>query len=189
VTHPNMMKKLIAGAKHLGTELSDRQLEQFELYYRELTDWNQRVNLTAITGYEDVQIKHFLDSLTVTLALKSRDSRTNLTALTSHPDLAVLDVGTGAGLPGIPVKIVRPEISLTLLEATAKKARFLEQLKQKLGLADVEIVTARAEEVGHQRRYRDPAGKVLPVTSPVLAQSSERLRSESCGRPWRRQRN
>ena len=108
------MEKLNAGAKKLGLDLNPRQVEQFSIYYQELIDWNQRINLTAITDYEEVQIKHFLDSLTVTLALKQNSESFRL-----------IDVGTGAGLPGIPLKILLPEIKLVLLDATAKKAAFL----------------------------------------------------------------
>jgi len=139
------MDKLIAGAKKLGLQLNPRQIEQFSIYYQELTDWNRRMNLTAITDYEEVQIKHFLDSLTVTLASPPPVNK----------NLRIIDVGTGAGLPGAPLKIVRPEIELVLLDATAKKAKFLHHLKQKLGLDDIEIVVGRAEEVARQTQYRE----------------------------------
>ena len=89
------MEKLLSGAGRLGLQLSPEQLEQFETYYRELIDWNRRVNLTAITGYEDVQVNHFLDALTVVLVWQSP-------ADDAVPD--VIDVGTGNGIPGIPSK-------------------------------------------------------------------------------------
>ncbi len=146
------MEKLIAGAKKLGLHLTSRQLEQFEIYYQKLVDWNQRMNLTAITDYAEVQIKHFLDSLTVTLALKQPiDSES----------LRLIDVGTGAGIPGIPLKILLPDIKLALLEATTKKAAFLHHVKQKLELADVEIIVGRAEKVAHDTQYRERFDVVL----------------------------
>ena len=146
------METLNAGAEKLGLRLSRSQLAQFETYYRELIDWNKRINLTAITGYEDVQVKHFLDSLTIILALKPS---------AGGKRLSVIDVGAGAGLPGIPLKIILPELKLTLLEATAKKAVFLEHLKVRLGMNDIEIVVGRAEEVAHQDKYREKFNIVL----------------------------
>ncbi len=137
--------------------LSMRQLEQFELYYRELINWNRKINLTAITGYEDVQVRHFLDSLTVVLATGQLSD-----------GLRVMDIGTGAGLPGIPVKIAFPGIRLTLLEATGKKAGFLEHLKSTLSMEDMEIVTGRAEELGHDPDYRDKFDIVLCRAVAVL---------------------
>jgi len=146
------MEKLNSGATKLGLQLSPRQLEQFYIYYQELLDWNRRLNLTAITDYKSVQIKHFLDSLTVTLAWQQP---------ISSVDFRLIDVGTGAGLPGIPLKILWPGIRLVLLDSTAKKAVFLHHLKRKLGLDDVEIVVGRAEEVAHETQYREKFDVVL----------------------------
>jgi 16S rRNA (guanine527-N7)-methyltransferase len=142
------MEKLKAGAKKLGIELTPAQLEQFDAYYYELVDWNQSVNLTAITDYEEVQLKHFLDSLTIALAWLGRGS-------------SVIDVGAGAGIPGIPLKIAFPSIKLVLLEATAKKVSFLHHIREKLGLNDVEIIVGRAEEVAHVPGYREQFELVL----------------------------
>ena len=140
------MESLEAGAGRLGLKLSAKQLEQFHIYWEELVEWNRRVNLTGITGYQEVQTKHFLDSLTVCLVWPP--PRANAV-------LRIIDIGTGAGIPGVPLKILFPEIRLVLLEATEKKAAFLRHISDRLVLADVEVVTGRAEDVARQRRYRE----------------------------------
>ncbi|OGN95265.1 MAG: 16S rRNA (guanine(527)-N(7))-methyltransferase [Chloroflexi bacterium RBG_13_51_18] len=138
------VEKLKLAAEKLGVFLTSFQLDQFELYYRELIEWNQRVNLTSITDYTGVQLKHFLDSLTVAAAIKN-----------IKKNLKMADIGTGAGLPGIPLKIVFSDIHLALIEATLKKTRFLDQLISKLNLKNVEIIRERAETVAHDTRYRE----------------------------------
>ena len=155
-----IMEKLIAGAIKLGLHLTSSQLEQFNIYYQELVDWNRRVNLTAITGYEEVQIKHFLDSLTVALAFKLP---------LANASLSLIDVGTGAGIPGIPLKILFPDIGLVLLDSVAKKAVFLHHIKHKLGLGNVEIVVGRAEEIAHETEYREKFDVVLSRAVASLA--------------------
>jgi 16S rRNA (guanine527-N7)-methyltransferase len=137
------MEKLKSGAKKLGIHLSGEQLEKFETYYREITNWNKKVNLTRITDYQEVQFKHFLDSLTV------------FSVMPPDKALRVIDIGTGAGLPGIPLRIVSPGISLTLLESTVRKTKFLDHIVKKLGLDKVEIVHGRAEEIARDERYRE----------------------------------
>lgn len=146
------MERLITGAQKLGLSLSSRQLKQFSIYYQELVAWNKRMNLTAITSYEEVQTKHFLDSLTLTLAFKQP---------LADASFSVIDVGTGAGLPGIPLKVLLPDIRLVLLEATKKKTAFLDHIRQKLGLDTTEIVVGRAEEMAHETRYRERFDVVL----------------------------
>ena len=146
------MEKLNVGAKKLGLHLTPQQLEQFHIYYQELIDWNRRMNLTAITGYEEVQMKHFLDSLTVIPALRK---------IIVSDNFSLIDVGSGAGIPGIPLKILLPGIKLVLLDATAKKAAFLHHIKHKLGLDNVEIVVGRAEDVAHKAQYREKFELVL----------------------------
>ncbi|MEE8464924.1 MAG: 16S rRNA (guanine(527)-N(7))-methyltransferase RsmG, partial [Dehalococcoidia bacterium] len=142
---PKTMELLIGGASQLGISLSDGQLDQFETYFRELTDWNNRANLTAITGYEEVQVKHFLDSLTVCLAAGD---------VLSGPT-RVIDVGAGAGLPGLALKLVFPELRLELLESVAKKTAFLEHLTGALGLEEVTVHTGRAEDLARVEGLRD----------------------------------
>ena len=158
------METLYSSASRLGLQLGQEQLQQFETYYHELIDWNKRINLTAITGYEDVQINHFLDSLTVVLAWQP--SAGELVA-------KVIDVGTGGGVPGIPLKIAFPQIRLVLLEVTAKKTTFLHYLIGQLKLEDVEIVVGRAEELAHNVQYREGFNLVLSravAPLPTLAE-------------------
>jgi 16S rRNA (guanine527-N7)-methyltransferase len=135
---------LAAGAEEWGVTLSPQQVEAFMLYQRELILWNERVNLTTVTDPEEVQVKHFLDSLS---CLRILD--------TFSPDARCIDIGAGAGFPGLPLKIVRPSMRLTLLESVGKKARFLEHIVKALGLRDVEVVQGRAEELGRDAEYRE----------------------------------
>jgi 16S rRNA (guanine527-N7)-methyltransferase len=156
------MEKLKTAAVKLGLHLSTEQMKQFELYYRELIDWNKRISLTSITGYEDVQIKHFLDSLTISRAVDLKKK-----------GLRVVDVGTGAGLPGMPLKIVFPHIRLTLIEATIKKTKFLEQVISKLDLKEVEVIASRAETAAHNDNYREKFDVVISralSSLPALAE-------------------
>ncbi|MFQ5924471.1 MAG: 16S rRNA (guanine(527)-N(7))-methyltransferase RsmG [Dehalococcoidia bacterium] len=144
------MERLIAGAKRLGLSLTAQQVGKFEVYYEELIRWNKRVNLTAIVDYEEVQAKHFLDSLTIALALKDMP-----------PSFRLLDVGSGAGVPGVPLKIIFSNISLTLLDSVRKKTDFLDHLVARLDLEGVEILTGRAEDLAREGRYREQFDLVL----------------------------
>lgn len=131
--------------------LTDAQVDRFETYYQELIHWNKKFNLTAITGYEDVQTKHFLDSLSG-LPLLAEELGESL-PLTRKMDL--LDVGTGAGFPGIPLKLAAPSLHLTLLDGTQKKIRFLEQVSNSLSLDGTVVVKGRAEELARQGDFRE----------------------------------
>jgi len=148
------MERLVEGAKALGLPLTVEQQASFQLYYEELVAWNQKFNLTAITDYESVQIRHFLDSLSCLLAREARLAM-------SRPDARVIDVGSGAGFPGIPLKLVCPGIHLTLLEATGKKVIFLEHLVNRLALRKVTVIKARAEEAGQDPIHRQQYDLVL----------------------------
>jgi 16S rRNA (guanine527-N7)-methyltransferase len=145
----------------LGEELSPQQAAAFERYAAELVEWNQRFNLTTITDPAAIQARHFLDSLSCWLALRKA------------PPARLIDVGAGAGFPGLALKILRPELRLTLLESTAKKASFLEHVVQVLGLTDVTVLAERAEEAGQAPTHREQydwavARAVAPL--PVLAE-------------------
>ncbi len=142
------MQRLLDGTKTLGLRLTTQQQTTFQLYYEELVAWNQRFNLTAITEYEQVQIRHFLDSLSCLLSDEMR------VVLQRH-GTRFIDVGAGAGFPGIPLKIVFPASRLTLLEATGKKVTFLEHLIQLLGLQTSIAIKARAEELAHDPTHRE----------------------------------
>ena len=149
------MKLLARGAPELGVELNGTQLEQFELYYRELADWNERMNLTSVIDYSEVQVKHFLDSLTLVPALNSaRPPASGGSPLSGIQGLRVVDVGAGAGFPGLPLKLACPEIRLALVESTGKKANFLRHLVAALDLPDVEVYAGRAEELAHRTGLR-----------------------------------
>jgi 16S rRNA (guanine527-N7)-methyltransferase len=143
-----IVERLIDGAKRLGLFLNPEQVARFKLYYEELIRWNRRVNLTAIVDYEEVQLRHFLDSLTVALALEGIPSK-------------VLDIGSGAGLPGVPLKILYPDIGLTLIDSVHKKAAFLHYLVERLGLEGVEVLAQRAELLAHDESYREGFEVVL----------------------------
>jgi 16S rRNA (guanine527-N7)-methyltransferase len=141
------MQRLVDGAQALGLSLTLEQQALFQRYHEELVAWNQKFNLTAITDYEQVQIRHFLDSLSCLLADEVR-------LALNQPNSRAIDVGSGAGFPGIPLKIVCPGLRLTLLEATGKKVAFLEHLIQALGLHRTSAIKARAEELAREPAHR-----------------------------------
>lgn len=127
----------------LGITVSERQREQFSAYRELLLSWNQRMNLTAVRTADGVTQRHFADSINCVLATGDLDR------------CAVIDVGTGAGFPGLPLKILFPSMSLTLVESVQKKCLFLETAVNALGLDQVTIVAERAERVGQMDRYRE----------------------------------
>ena len=115
----------------------------FQTYEDELIAWNEKFNLTAIRDRDGIRVKHFLDSLTC------------LKAITNHQEQSIIDVGTGAGFPGIPLKIICPRVKLTLVESVGKKASFCKHIVEILNLPKVEVLTLRAEEIGRLPAYRE----------------------------------
>jgi 16S rRNA (guanine527-N7)-methyltransferase len=148
-----MVDILRAEAPAYGIHLTDAQLAQFERYLTLLREWNERVNLVADADPEVVQRRHMLESLALGAALRERELL--------RPDSRVIDVGAGAGFPGIAIKIAWPTIHLTLLEATAKKTAFLSAAVEALALEHAHVHTARAEEAGHDPSMRDSFDLVL----------------------------
>lgn len=131
------------GLDKLNINLTDRQLSQFLDYYEFLTETNKVMNLTAITDFEEVIEKHFLDSLSVCQVYEF------------HQNIRVIDMGTGAGFPGIPLKIAFPEIDLVLVDSLNKRIRFLQEVVDRLSLEHVEALHARAEEIARNKQYRE----------------------------------
>ncbi len=148
------MQRLILGAEALGLRLTPGQVEAFGVYLEDLVNWNQKFNLTAITDPEQIEIRHFLDSLSVLQAEETHQ-------VLSSPGARAIDIGSGAGFPGIPLAIVYPQAQMTLLEATGKKVAFLEQIAQRLSLEGVTAIHGRAEDVGHDPAHREQYGLAL----------------------------
>jgi 16S rRNA (guanine527-N7)-methyltransferase len=169
------MELLREGARVLGLQLTAEHLRAFRLYHQELHAWNRRFNLTTVTGYEEVQVKHFLDSLTCLMALPvpgtdgSRRLPSVVPLSTQETPLLCIDVGSGAGFPGLPVKIMRPTLHMTLLDSSRKKVSFLRHLVSCLDLDGVELLWARAEEVGQDAHHRERYDVVLSRAVADLA--------------------
>jgi 16S rRNA (guanine527-N7)-methyltransferase len=157
------MDRLLAAARSLlNLELTPAQVAAFQRYADELRAWNDKFNLTAITDPEGIQVKHFLDSLSVLKVLPAQWGR-----------LRLVDVGTGAGFPGLPLKIICPDLRLTLVEATGKKVTFCQAMVEALKLSGVAVVKARAEELGqdpaHREQYDWAVARAV-AEMPVLAE-------------------
>lgn len=154
------MDELLHAARQLfGIHLTGLQAIALMNYERELLAWNEKVNLTAIRDPQDIRIKHFLDSFSCVLAWKGIPPRT------------LIDIGTGAGFPGIPLKILYPSMRLTLVESVGKKAMFCRHIVQVLKLDQVDVIHARAEDVGqipaHREQYEWAVARAV-AQLPVL---------------------
>lgn len=135
-------EEFLTAVKELGISITDKQLEQLNEYYKALVEWNKKINLTSITDEKDVYLKHFYDSLTL---FKEYD-------LTK--DVSLCDVGTGAGFPGIVLKIVFPNLKITLVDSLQKRLNFLDYVIKLLGLKDVELVHERMEYYSKQNEEK-----------------------------------
>ncbi len=138
------METIVRAARELfNVHITGNQVVALLRYEKELLEWNQKFNLTAIRDVESIRAKHFLDSFSCVLAWKA------------NPPASLIDVGTGAGFPGLPLKILYPTLKLTLVESVGKKAKFCEHIVRTLGLEKVEVLTSRAEDVGQDPHHRE----------------------------------
>lgn len=133
---------LEVGLGEIGLQITGEQKEKFQTYSDLLTQWNQKINLTAITDADGITIKHFLDSILLLKAVKLQQ------------EAKIIDIGTGAGFPGIPIKIMREDISLTLMDSLQKRIHFLQEIGKSIELHNIEYIHARAEEAGRMGQYR-----------------------------------
>ncbi|MBE5806113.1 MAG: 16S rRNA (guanine(527)-N(7))-methyltransferase RsmG [Clostridiales bacterium] len=134
-------KYLVDGLKEINIKLNDEQIEKFYKYMNLLIDWNTKINLTAITEPKEIIVKHFIDSLTINKYINNNQT--------------IIDVGTGAGFPGIPISIVREDCKIVLMDSLNKRINFLNDVKDKLHLENVETIHSRAEELGQNSNYRE----------------------------------
>lgn len=132
-------EEFIESLKKQGIELTEKQIQQFEIYYHTLIEWNEKMNLTAITQKEDVYLKHFYDSLTISFTYPLKNQ-------------TLCDIGAGAGFPSIPLKIVYPDLKITIVDSLSKRITFLHHLIEVLELDEVNAISARAEEYALKHR-------------------------------------
>lgn len=156
-------EQFLQALKEKGIELSAKQISQFKMYFQELVEWNEKMNLTAITDEPSVYLKHFLDSISAAFYVDFTGER------------KLCDVGAGAGFPSIPLKICFPELHVTIVDSLNKRIGFLNHLAEKLALENVEFVHARAEDFGQNKIYRE---KYDIVTARAVARLS--VLSELC---------
>lgn len=159
--HEELRPRLASGAQQLGVALSDGQCDQLLTLLAELQDWNSRFNLTGIRDPVEAVDKHVLDSLSIHSHLRGR---------------TIADVGTGAGFPGLPLAVIAPERQFTLIEATAKKARFVEHAIARLGLTNVSLANVRAEKFRPPTRFESVIARALGKLDEIV-----RVAGHLCG--------
>lgn len=137
------IETLLTGIKKYNIELSEKERENFTVFKRLLKEWNEKINLTAIKEDREVDIKHFLDSLSIISLELIRDND------------KIIDIGTGGGFPGIPIKIVRKNTEITLLDGLNKRLKFLDIVIENLGLKKINTIHGRAEDFGKNKEYRE----------------------------------
>jgi len=153
--------------KKINIEVSDVQIEAFDEYYRMLVEWNEIMNLTAITDYEEVLLKHYIDSLAINKAIDD-ESNWNL-----NKNIKIIDIGTGAGFPGIPLKIIYDNLEVVLLDSMNKKVKFLDEVIDKLNLSNMKAIHGRAEDYAKDPNYRESFDLCVSRAVSNLATLSE----------------
>ena len=156
-----MNKLLLDKVNELSVELNDKQIQQFIKYHEILVEWNSFMNLTGITEYEEVVQKHFVDSITLCKLINVNEVST------------MIDIGTGAGFPGIPLKIAYPHLKITLLDSLQKRIKFLNEVVVQLGLEDVETIHGRAEDFAKPSMKRESYDICVSRAVANLASLSE----------------
>lgn len=136
-----------AYSEKIDVEINTSKIEAFYKYMKVLLEWNKNINLTAITEEKEIIIKHFIDSITINKYIKNKKN--------------IFDIGTGAGFPGIPLKIINPKINFTLIDSLNKRINFLEEIKRLLKFENLELVHSRAEDLAHNIEYREKADVVV----------------------------
>ena len=134
-------------SEQIDVEINTSEIEAFYKYMKVLLEWNKNINLTAITEEKEIIIKHFIDSITINKYIKNEKN--------------VFDIGTGAGFPGIPLKIINPKTKFTLIDSLKKRINFLEEVKRVLDIEQLELVHSRAEDLAHDNEYREKANVVI----------------------------